>query len=70
MDKEQLEREQWREEKKRKKANFTAMQNLPYEVKVKRAELRAFEFIDELDRRGLSAHVSVGGLDSIVLLMF
>lgn len=70
MDKEQLEREQWREEKKRKKANFTAMQSLPYEVKVKRAELRAFEFIDELDRRGLNAHVSVGGLDSIVLLMF
>ena len=70
MEKLELEREQWREEKRRKKANFIAMQNLPYEVKVKRAELRALEFINELDRRDLNAHVSVGGLDSIVLLMF
>ena len=70
MNKQELERELWREEKKKKKANFTAMQNLPYEVKVKRAELRAFEFINELDNRGLNAHVSVGGLDSIVLLVF
>lgn len=43
MDKEQLEREQWKEEKRKKKARFTAMQNLPYEVKVKRAELRVIE---------------------------
>lgn len=70
MDKEQLEREQWKEEKRKKKARFTAMQNLPYEVKVKRAELRAIEFVNELDNRGLNAHVSVGGLDSIVLLCF
>lgn len=46
------------------------MQNLPYEVKVKRAEIRAFEFIEELDKRGQNAHVSVGGLDSITLLLF
>ena len=70
MDKEQLEREQWKEEKRKKKARFTAMQNLPYEVKVKRAELRAIEFVNELDNRGLNAYVSVGGLDSIVLLCF
>lgn len=49
---------------------MTAMQALPYEVKVKRAKLRAFEFLEELDKRGLNAHVSVGGLDSIVLLVF
>lgn len=60
----------WKEQKKRQKAIFTAQQNLPYEVKVKRAELRAREFIQELDRRGMNAHVSVGGLDSIVLLAF
>lgn len=60
----------WKEQKKRQKAIFTAQQNLPYEVKVRRAELRAREFIQELDRRGMNAHVSVGGLDSIVLLMF
>ena len=40
----------WKEQKKRQKAIFTAQQNLPYEVKVKRAELRAREFIQELDR--------------------
>ena len=70
MDKEQLEREQWKEEKRKKKARFTALQRLPYEVKVKRAELRVIEFVNELDNRGLNAHVSVGGLDSIVLLCF
>lgn len=60
----------WKEQKKRQKAIFTAQQNLPYDVKVRRAEFRAREFIQELDRRGMNAHVSVGGLDSIVLLMF
>lgn len=46
------------------------MQNLPYEVKVRRAELRAREFISEMDKRGYNAHISVGGLDSITLLIF
>lgn len=46
------------------------MQALPYEIKVKRAELRAIEFVERLDDMGLNAHVSVGGLDSIVLLLF
>lgn len=62
--------EEWKERKKRKKAQMTAMQNLPYEVKVKRAELRAREFIERLDDMGKAAHVSVGGLDSITLLVF
>ena len=62
--------EEWREEKRKKKSQMLAMQALPYEVKVKRAERRAFEFIEKLDDMGLNAHVSVGGLDSIVLLMF
>lgn len=70
MEKKELSREEWRQQKKEQKAKFTAMQNLPYEVKVKRAELRAIEFIEELDKRGLNAHVSVGGLDSITLLLF
>jgi hypothetical protein len=51
----------WKEQKKRQKAIFTTQQNLPYEVKVRRAELRAREFIQELDRRGMNAHVSEGG---------
>lgn len=62
--------DQWREEKKKKKAQMSAMQALPYDVKVKRAELRAREYIERLDDMGLNAHVSVGGLDSIVLLIF
>lgn len=61
---------EWKERKKRKKAQMTAMQNLPYEVKVKRAELRAREFIERLDDMGKTAHVSVGGPDSITLLVF
>ena len=70
MSEKELTTEEWRAEKKRKKAAMAAMQALPYEVKVRRAEQRAYEFIAELDRRGMSAHVSVGGLDSIALLVF
>lgn len=70
MEKKELTTEEWKAEKKKKKAKMAAMQALPYEVKIKRAELRAHEFIDELNRRGLNAHVSVGGLDSIVLYIF
>lgn len=70
MENTELTIEEWKAEKKKKKANMQAMQALPYEVKVKRAEIRAFEFLEELEKRGLNAHVSVGGLDSIVLLLF
>ena len=70
MEKKELTTEEWKAEKKKKKAQMAAMQALPYEVKIKRAELRAYEFINELNRRGLNAHVSVGGLDSIVLDIF
>lgn len=62
--------DEWKQQKKEAKARFTAMQNLPYKVKVKRAELRAIEFMEEMDKRGCHAHVSVGGLDSITLLLF
>lgn len=66
----ELTTEEWKAEKKKKKAQMAAMQALPYEVKIKRAEIRAFEFIEELDKRGYNAHVSVGGLDSITLYIF
>ena len=62
--------EEWKRKKKEQKQRFTAMQNLPYEVKVKRAERRAIEFVEQMDLRGKSAHVSVGGLDSITLHVF
>lgn len=62
--------EEWITERKQKKQKWAAIQALPYEVKVKRAELRALEFIEKLDDMGFNAHVSVGGLDSITLLVF
>ena len=70
MHERELTTEEWKEEKRKKKAQMTAMQALPYEVKVRRAELRAREFMERLYDMDLNAHVSVGGLDSIVLLMF
>lgn len=66
----ELTTEEWREAKKKKKAQMTAMQQLPYNVKVKRAEMRAKEFVEKLDDLGMTAYVSVGGLDSITLLLF
>ena len=70
MEKRELTTEEWKAEKKKKKAQMAAMQALPYDVKVKRAEKRAREYVEKLDDMGLNAHVSVGGLDSIVLLLF
>lgn len=61
---------EWKKKKSEARARMTAMQNLPYDVKKKRSELRAYEFIEEMDRRGFNAHVSVGGLDSITLFIF
>ena len=42
-------------------------QNVPYKIKVSMSKDRIRDFIKEADRRGLNCHVSVGGLDSIVL---
>lgn len=55
---------------KRKMADFQVKMQMPYEFKIKYAQRRAEEFAEECDRRGLNYHVSVGGLDSITLLMF
>ena len=54
----------------RKIADFKVKQKQPYEFKVRYAELRALEFRRECDKRSLNTHVSVGGLDSITLLVF
>ena len=70
MEKKELTTEEWKAEKRKKKGQMVAMQALPYEVKIKRAERRAREYIEKLDDMELNAHVSVGGLDSIVLLVF
>jgi len=62
--------EEWKRNKSQKRAAFVAQQSLPYKVKIKRAELRAIEFKEEMDKRGFNCHVSVGGLDSITLFLF
>lgn len=48
-------------------ATFRQKQGLPYEAKVHYAEIRAWEFCNTLHG---DCHVSVGGLDSITLLLF
>lgn len=54
----------------RKIADFRVKQQLPYEFKVAYAEVRAREFYRECASRDLNCHVSVGGLDSIMLYIF
>lgn len=50
---------------------FRQKQALPYEAKIKHARMRAEEFYNEIvGNRGANVHVSVGGLDSITLLLF
>ena len=48
-------------------AVFRQKQSLPYEAKVIHAQLRAREFYDEINKQDKNVHVSVGGLDSIVM---
>lgn len=55
---------------KRKIADFMVKEQMPYTFKVKYARMRAQEFVRECEKRDLNYHVSVGGLDSIVLLLF
>ena len=54
----------------RKIADFRVKMKQPYDFKVRYAELRAREFVDQCNERELDYHVSVGGLDSITLYMF
>lgn len=55
---------------KEKMAYFSVKQKQSYEFKKRYAELRAWEFYKECMSRDLNCHVSVGGLDSITLLIF
>ncbi|MBQ6324470.1 MAG: hypothetical protein IJI26_00195 [Clostridia bacterium] len=54
----------------KKIADFMVKQRQPYAFKRRYAEIRAWEFANECEKRGLDYHVSVGGLDSITLLVF
>lgn len=49
---------------------FRLKQSLPYKLKVQHAKQRAWEFYDKITGDGAECHVSVGGLDSITLLVF
>lgn len=55
---------------KKKMADFFVKQNLPYEFKVNYAKVRAREFVRMCAEHDKEFHVSVGGLDSITLLVF
>lgn len=59
-----------RENADKKIADFMVKERQPYSFKRKYAAIRAKEFVAECDRRGLNYHVSIGGLDSIVLFLF
>ena len=51
-------------------AQFKMMQKLPYKSKLTHAHNLIKAFVNECYQRGLNYHVSVGGLDSIVLFLF
>lgn len=57
-----LSTEKWKRQKQYKKAMFTEMQNYSYSVKVRQAEERTIEFYIEMQNRGFSTHVSIGGV--------
>ena len=60
-------KEEYKEYKMRLHAQMVAKQQLPFEQKVIMSKRRIREFYEEAESRGLGCHVSVGGLDSIVL---
>ena len=66
----ELTTEQWKQQKKKQRAIFAARQSLPYEVKIRRQEFRAWEFWNEIESQDQCCHVSVGGLDSITLYLW
>lgn len=67
MSERELTAEEWKAEKRRKKAEMVQKQQTPYPGKVNRAKRLIREFDEEMFNRGLNTHISVGGLDSIVL---
>lgn len=54
----------------RKREDFLEKQKQDYGFKVVYAENRAKAFVAECEKRELNYHISVGGLDSITLLLF
>lgn len=59
--------EDYKRHKMLKHEEMLKKQGNPFDVKVRMSKNRIRSFIEECDSRGLNYHVSVGGLDSIVL---
>lgn len=59
--------EEYKKHKAQKHQEMLMKQRVPYSIKRKMSETRIRDFIEECDKGGLNYHVSVGGLDSIVL---
>lgn len=59
--------EEYKEHKRQKHEEMLMKQRVPYRIKRRMSEDRVRDFIRECETRGLNYHVSVGGLDSIVL---
>lgn len=59
--------EEYKKHKQEKHQEMLSKQRVPYSIKVRMSETRIRDFIRECETRGLNYHVSVGGLDSIVL---
>lgn len=59
--------EEYKAHKMEKHRQMVMKQNVPYSVKVEMSKSRIRDFIKECEKRNLNYHVSVGGLDSIVL---
>ena len=59
--------EEYKEHKRQMHEKMLQKQRVPYSIKRRMSETRIREFIKECNRRSLNCHVSVGGLDSIVL---
>lgn len=62
--------EEWKKQKSEARARMVAMQRLPYEVKKRRSELRANEFLEQMYDRGKKAHVSVGDWTALRCMYF
>ena len=60
----------WKKAKQIKKAAFTELQELDYWMKIERQTGIAQSFLIECQKMKKNVHVSVGGLDSIVLYIW
>ena len=67
QNKELTSKEQFKAYKMKLHEEMLEKQHNPYELKVIMAKERIEEFYNEAKKRGYDCHVSVGGLDSIVL---